>query len=81
MFSFDFLYDDEAKGPMSQFADAIGSAASKVKETVSQAFDTPTGKSVKTAASIGLVIGVFLATITVVGAAGSAVARGVFGDD
>lgn len=81
MFSFDFLYDDEAKGPMSQMADAIGGAASKVKAVVSEAFDTPTGKNVKTAAAAGLVIGVFLATLTVVGAAGSAVARTVFGDD
>lgn len=81
MFSFDFLYDDEAQGPMSQMADAIGSAASKVKKVVSDAFETPTGKNVKAAVSVGLVIGACLATVTVVAAAGSAIARGVFGDD
>lgn len=79
MVSFDFLYDDEADGPMKQIVDSVSTAAVKAKKAFSEAMDTPTGKSVRTAATVGLVVGVALGTMTIVGAGANAVARTVFG--
>ncbi len=80
MASFDFLYDDEAPGPVEQVRSALNTLFTSAKEKTDSALQTKTGQNVTSAASAGLVIGVGLGVVILVAGSAYGVVHKVFGD-
>ena len=75
---FAFLYDDEAPGPLAVIGDAVSSTCSKAAKAVGEALDTETGKKVKDAAGVGLVVGAGVGVAVLVIGTASGIVNSIF---